>query len=196
MHTRNDPNFLDRQVWANTRARSDCAWKNRLIGSKQFAILSVSFGQIESIIGIQWGQENLNPRVHRSTKNEATHFSLERWTRGIGIFLRPHWTSLIDSFSHIPSPNSFKNDSFSLFEHGRVEIKERNKKFLRSQTILIQKCSFCSKKTHTHTWYFYSQLKESYRRLKFWITEANTENWWYSIWNLMTSKVACRLSRI
>ena len=28
-------------------------------------------GEIESVIGVQWGQENPNPRVHRSSGNRG-----------------------------------------------------------------------------------------------------------------------------
>ena len=60
--------------------------------------------KIESIIGVQWGQKNPNPRAHRSSgKRGLPSFPLERWTRGLGFFWY-HWTPMIDSFSHIPRP--------------------------------------------------------------------------------------------
>ena len=49
-----------------------------------------------------------------------------QWTRGLGFSCR-HWTSMIDSFSHIPLPNSFTSDS-SLFEHESVRSTEWAKK--------------------------------------------------------------------
>ena len=59
-----------------------------------------SEGQIESIIGVQWGQKNPNPRAHLSSGQAS--FPTERWTRGLGFFWN-HWTPMIDSFSHIPN---------------------------------------------------------------------------------------------
>ena len=78
--------------------------------------------QKESIIGVQWGQENPNSKVHRSSGKRGFPSSpQERWTGGLGFSGR-HWTPMIDSFPHIPLPKSFTNDS-SLFEHGSVRVK-------------------------------------------------------------------------
>ena len=42
-----------------------------------------------------------------------------QWTRGLGFFCR-HWTSMIDSFSHMLSPNTFK-----ICVHGATIISHR-----------------------------------------------------------------------
>ena len=43
-------------------------------------------GQIESIIGVQWGQKNPNPRAERTSgKRGLPSFPLERWARGLGF---------------------------------------------------------------------------------------------------------------
>ena len=83
--------------------------------------------QIESIIGVQWRQENPNLRVQRSS---LPCFPLERWTRELGFSCR-HWTSMVDFFSHTSSPNSYTNVS-SLFEHVSVRGKWANKKSAKS----------------------------------------------------------------
>ena len=71
---------------------------------------------------------------------------------------KPYWTSMID----IPSSNSFANDSFSLFEHGRVRGKWAiHKNVLNVLFVLIP--------THTHTWYFYLWIR-SYSLLNRWCT--------------------------
>ena len=41
-------------------------------------------GQIESIIGVQWGQKNPNPRVHRSSGKRGLPVDPR-----VGIFLEP-----------------------------------------------------------------------------------------------------------
>ena len=84
--------------------------------------------QIESIIGVQWSKENPNPGVHRSS---LPCFLLERWTRELGFSC--HRASMVNSFSHTTSPNSFTNVS-SLFEHGSVRGIWANKKSAKSNT--------------------------------------------------------------
>ena len=121
--------------------------------------------QIESIIGVRWRQENPHPRFHRSSgKRGLLSFPLEQWTQWLG-FSCQHWTSIIGSFSHIPSLNSFENDSFYLFEHGSIrgtcrQAKQKNK-ISKVKQLWYQNVHFVlTKKMHTHTWYFYSQIKE------------------------------------
>ena len=57
--------------------------------------------QRESIIGVQWGQGNPNPRVHRSSGKpgfaEFPTGAVDPWV-GISRF---HCTPMIDSISHI-----------------------------------------------------------------------------------------------
>ena len=82
--------------------------------------------QKESIIGVQWRQENPNPRVHRSSRKRGlASFPLERWTRGLGFSCR-HWTSMIDSFSHMLW--ICLRLAFLWFELGVSESNERNGK--------------------------------------------------------------------
>ena len=58
--------------------------------------------KIESIIGVEWRQENPNPRAQRSSgKRGLPSFPLERWARGLG-FSCQHSTPMMDSISHIP----------------------------------------------------------------------------------------------
>ena len=78
--------------------------------------------QIKSIIGVQWRQENPNPRVHRS-RLPCYPFPLERWTLEFGFSCR-HWTSMVDSFSHTTSPNVF---SLSVWTWKCQEVNERIK---------------------------------------------------------------------
>ena len=57
--------------------------------------------QRESIIGVQWGQGNPNPRVHRSSgKQGLAEFPTGTVDPRVGIS-RFHCTPMIDSISHI-----------------------------------------------------------------------------------------------
>ena len=121
---------------------------SKYLGSKQNRIckvtylydhlLSISLAYPSDTCVRYWcsvGQENPNSRVHwYSGKQGLPSFPLEQWTWGLE-FSCQHWTWMIDSFSHIPSPNRFTNDSFSLFEHGSVRGKWENKNFQQSRTI-------------------------------------------------------------
>ena len=85
---------------------------------------------------------------------------LEQWTRGLG-FSCWRWTSTINSFSHIPSLNNFKNDTFSLFEQGSVRGKWEKLTKSAVKQFWYQHVPFVlTKKTHTHICYFCSQTKE------------------------------------
>ena len=64
-------------------------------------LISISFEIRESIIGVQWGQENPNPRVHCSSgKRGFAEFPTGTVDPRVGIS-RFHCTSMIDSISHI-----------------------------------------------------------------------------------------------
>ena len=64
-------------------------------------------GQRESIIGVQWGQGNPNPRVHRSSgKRGFADFPTGTVDPRVGIS-RFHCTPIIDSISHISNKNIF-----------------------------------------------------------------------------------------
>ena len=92
--------------------------------------------KIESNIGVQWGQENPNPRVHRFSGKRGlprqtrlaecrvSHYNggPEGWDFLVDI---EHYNQ-IDYFSHISSRNSFTNDPSLFMEVSNVN--ERNKK--------------------------------------------------------------------
>ena len=65
----------------------------------------VSARKRESIIGVQWGQGNPNPRVHRSSgKRGFAEFPTGTVDPRVGIS-RFHSTPMIDSISHISNKN-------------------------------------------------------------------------------------------
>ena len=91
--------------------------KQRVINSRKSALFSPtkainwhklemkcdtnSIGKRESIIGVQWGQGNPNPRVHRfSGKRGFAEFPTGTVDPRVGIS-RFHCTPMIDSISHI-----------------------------------------------------------------------------------------------
>ena len=136
----------------------------------------------------------------------SIHCRVSHWNsgpEGLGFSCR-HWTSLIDSFSHIitqihvvlwMTPSVCLNMEV-------LEINEWNKFFNKVNQFCYQNVPFVlTKKMHTHTWYFYSLIKE-FQTFEIWITVAqanvtNIENRRYLIiWNIMTSNIACSLSRI
>ena len=152
---------------------------------------------------VQWGEENPNPRVRRSSgKKRACRVS--HWSGGLEGWDR---TSMVDSFSHIPSPNSFTNASVSLFEHGSVRgkwAKKKKKTSTKLNNFGIKMLILFQLRKRIAKLDIFIHKQRSYRRLLFWIAVtqangANVENRRNPItWNVMTSNVACtcRLSRI
>ena len=71
---------------------------------------------IDKICQHWWKSRKTMTGIIHHCRKIPTRTSTERWTRGLGFSCR-HWTSVIDFFSDIPTPNNFTNDSFSLFVH-------------------------------------------------------------------------------
>ena len=99
--------------------------------------------QIESIIGVQRGQENPNHRVHRCRRK-----------RGLQSF---HWNGRPEGWD-FPVDTGYQRSILFLTYHHRIvlrmttpcftmevsEVNERNKNIQHSQIILVPKFSFCS----------------------------------------------------
>ena len=163
---------------------------------------SAQVGQIESIIGVQCGQENPNQRVHRSSGKRGLYLTkiyvtsyitnvhrshmiffilfmnkinkicywcsmggggrkietrgstvpvgnepcrISHYNAGWDFSIDTHRTSMIDSFSHIPSLKQFYAWASSLCLNMELsEVNARNQIFQQRQSILVQKCSFRS----------------------------------------------------
>ena len=70
-------------------------------------------------------------------ETRLAEFPTERWTRGLGFFWS-HWTSMIDSFSHIPRPYGTVLCNFCWWRHwGRCLQSMRINSALNNEQMVI-----------------------------------------------------------
>ena len=87
--------------------------------------------QRESIIGVQWGQGNPNPRVNRSSgKRGVAEFPTGTVDPRVGIY-RFHCTPMIDSISHISNTNIFIHYIFQFWRDTVVYLWRSTVKYVR-----------------------------------------------------------------